>query len=625
MICSPVMRTQWAIAWALFIPASGGAQTYGFTQAQALLKSSCAGCHAGTKPSGGFDVAKIATAETFDTETRAWSRVLARVKDGDMPPKQVPALAAAAREQFTGYIEKTLRTAACADGLSPLPARMRRLNRAEYAATVRDLLNIHVNAGQGLPADGAGGEGFDNAAEVLFVSPIHAEKYLDGAKLALEYGFSDPRSRARFAPAHWTPRQVFEAIVPRAFRRLAKAGEVERYVALYEEAAKKGDPHDAALQYGLQALLVSPQFLFRIEEPNPAPGPRYLPDYALASRLSYFLWGSMPDEELMAEAAAGRLNNAVVLREQAARMLKAEKSREFAEAFVEQWLNTRELGRDIKPDAKLFAPYYETETESGIRYEPILFFQEVFARNLPLTEFIDSKNTVLSSRLQRHYGLKLKTAIRQQPVWVELPENSRRGGLLGMAAIHAVSSLPNRTSPVLRGKWVLDAMLGTPPPPPPPNVPELKEHAGEAPKTLRERLEIHRQNPVCASCHQKIDPIGFGLENYDVIGRWRDQDAGKPIDAKGSLPDGATFNGVEELKKVLLEKKDLFVRNLTVKMLGYALSRGLTLEDQCTVDRIVEAVKRDGYRSQTLINEIVLSVPFRYQPGTQAKVAVANP
>jgi hypothetical protein len=156
-------------------------------------------------------------------------------------------------------------------------------------------------------------------------------------------------------------------------------------------------------------------------------------------------------------------------------------------------------------------------------------------------------------------------------------------------------------------------------------VPELKEHAGEAPKTLRERLEIHRQNPVCASCHQRIDPIGFGLENYDVIGRWRDQDAGKPIDAKGSLPDGATFNGVEELKKVLLEKKDLFVRNLTVKMLGYALSRGLTLEDQCTVDRIVEAVKRDGYHSQTLINEIVLSVPFRYQPGTQAKVAVANP
>lgn len=616
---------RFAILSLFTLPLGAAAETYTFAQAQTVLKSSCGPCHAGAKPSGGFAVSTVATPESFNTESRAWSRVLARVRDGDMPPKQVTPLAAAVREQFTGFIDRTLRTAACADGLSPLPARMRRLNRAEYAATLRDLLNIHVNAGQGLPADGAGGEGFDNAAEVLFVSPIHAEKYLEGAKLALQYGFSDPRSRSRFMPAGKPAREVIAAFVPRAFRRPARPGEVERYVALFDEATRKGDHFDAAMQYALEAILVSPSFLFRIEDPNPDPGPRYLPDYDLASRLSYFLWGSMPDDELMATAARGQLNNAVVLREQVTRMLKAEKARDFAEAFVEQWLNTRELGRDIKPDPKLFAPYYETETESGIRYEPILFFEEVFERNLPLTEFLDSKFTVLSSRLQRHYGLKLKTQIRQQPVWVELPENSHRGGLLGMAAIHAVSSLPNRTSPVLRGKWVLESLLGTPPPPPPPNVPELKEHAGEAPKTLRERLEIHRQNPVCASCHQRIDPIGFGLENYDVIGRWREQDAGKPIDAKGSLPDGSSFNGVEELKRVLLDKKDLFVRNLTAKMLGYALSRGLTLEDQCTVDRIVEAVKRDGYHSQTLIKEIVLSVPFRYQPGTSPKVAVSNP
>lgn len=620
------MRTFLPFLAATFLWAAPPADTYAFPQAQALLNSKCAGCHSGAKPSGGFSIAKLTTPKSFEDESRAWSRILTRVRDGDMPPKQVEPIAASLREPFVRYVDRTLHAAACADGLSPLPARIRRLNRNEYSSTLRELLNVHVNAGQSLPADGAGGEGFDNAAEILFISPIHAEKYLDAARIGLEYAFADPKSRSVVAPSNLRPREILEKFVPRAFRRPARPGEVDRYFALFEQATKRGDHFDAAMQFALQAILVSPNFLFRIEDTNPSPEPRYVPDYELATRLSYFLWGSMPDEELTRVAASGKLNNAVVLREQAVRLLKDERSRDFAESFVEQWLNTRELGRDIKPDAKLFAPYYEVETQSGIRYEPILFFQEVFSRNLPLDEFIHSKNTVISNRLVRYYNIKVPERIQQQPIWVTLPDDAHRGGLLGMAAIQAVSSLPTRTSPVLRGKWVLESLLGTPPPPPPANVPELPEaHAGEAPKTLRERLELHRQNPVCASCHQKIDPIGFGLENFDAIGRWRDQDAGKPIDAKGTLPDGASFNGIDELKKVLLERKDLFVRNLTSKMLGYALGRGLTLEDQCSVDRIVAAVKADGYRSHTLVKEIVLSVPFRYQPGTQPKAPVKNP
>jgi hypothetical protein len=297
---------------------------------------------------------------------------------------------------------------------------------------------------------------------------------------------------------------------------------------------------------------------------------------------------------------------------------------EFASRFTEQWLGTRELGRDIKPDPKLFPEYYDAELQSAFRYEPILFFQEVIASDLSLLNLLDSKFTFVNNVLNRFYGLNIQK-LRQQPVMRELPEGSHRGGLLGMSAILAVSSYANRTSPVLRGKWVLDAILGTPPPPPPPDVPELAEvHEGEAPKTLRERLEQHRQNPACASCHARIDPIGFGLENYDVLGRWRTEDAGKPIDAKGELPDGTKFDGPSELKQILLDRKDLFIRNLTSKMLGYALGRGLTLEDSCTVNEIVAALEKNDYKAHTLIEGIVLSTPFRYQPGTNRKLAVAS-
>jgi len=203
---------------------------------------------------------------------------------------------------------------------------------------------------------------------------------------------------------------------------------------------------------------------------------------------------------------------------------------------------------------------------------------------------------------------------QEQPQRIELPEGSHRGGLLGMSAVLAISSHPQRTSPVLRGKWLLEAILGTPPPPPPPNVPKLsKPKAGDTPATLRERLAQHRADPACSSCHNRIDPLGFALENYDVLGRWRTEEAGKPIDAKGELPDGTKFDGPDELKAVLMRKKDLFVRNFTNKMLGFALGRGLTLQDSCTVDSIVAEVERSNYSGQALINAVVLSVPFRYQ------------
>jgi hypothetical protein len=606
------------------------AAEFSFDQAQAMLKTYCYACHQGKTASAGLDLAGLSPDRNLD-RSRDWSRVAARVRDGEMPPKGAPAPAMEQRDALVGWIEHTLRTAACADGVSPLPPPVRRLNRNEYSASIRDLLNIHFNAGHALPADGAGGEGFDNAAETLFLSPMHAEKYLEAARQALEYGSKDPRARAVFLAAEpgeeTTPeqaaRKILEAFLPRAFRRPASPEDVERYLALFRTAQKRGDSYTDAVLFALQAVLISPHFLFRTEEPNPEPGPRPVGDYDMASRLSYFLWGTMPDAELLELAALGRLREPQILKEQAVRMLRDAKSREFAEHFVEQWLGTRELGRDIKPDAKQFPEYYDAEIQAGIRYEPILFFQEILAENYSLLNLLDSRFTVVPNKLARFYGFDSK-GLRQQPRHFDLPADTHRGGLLGMSAVLAVSSYPHRTSPVLRGKWILDAILGTPPPPPPPDVPELPEHAGATPATLRERLMEHRKNPTCGGCHNRIDPLGFGLENYDVLGRWRSEDGGKPIDSRGELPDGTVFEGPRELKAALFQRKELFVRNLTTKLLGYALGRGLTREDACTVDRIVEQLKKHEYSAHTLIQEIVLSVPFRYQPGTAPGLAVAS-
>lgn len=605
------------------------AAPYGMPEAQTMLKKHCAACHQGKSPAGGFAIAKALGTGSLETETRLWGRMLQRVREGEMPPKTGPAMPADVREQFVAWVDAAMHTAACADGISPGPAPVRRLNRNEYASTVRDLLNIHINAGHALPADGAGGEGFDNAAETLFLSPIHAEKYLEAAKVALEYALKDPKSRARFMvkptaemPEPAAARKTIEDFLPRAFRRPTRAGEVPQYVALYEAARKRGDGFDGAVAYALRAALISPHFLFRLEPVTASAEPRLLDGYALASRLSYFLWGSMPDKELFELAANGKLADPQVLSKQVVRLLEDTKAHETWERFVEQWLGTRELGRDIKPDAKLFPAYYDAEIQSGIKYEPIIFFQEMMAGDLPLTDLIDSNWTVLSNKLQQHYGIKLAEKLRQQPKKVTLPEGTQRGGLLGMAAVHAVSSMPNRTSPVRRGKWILEAMLGAPPPPAPPNVPALTEASGATPATLRERMELHRANAVCASCHNKIDPLGFGLENFDVLGKWRTEEGGKPIDARGELLDGTKFDGVQELKQVLMKRKDEVMRNLTEKMLGYALGRGLTREESCTVDRIVATLRQDGYKSQTLVREIVLSIPFRYQAGTNVRTSV---
>jgi hypothetical protein len=336
----------------------------------------------------------------------------------------------------------------------------------------------------------------------------------------------------------------------------------------------------------------------------------------MASRLSYFLWGSMPDELLFDLAAMGKLHDPEVVRLLIPRMLRRDQALGFVKRFVDQWLRTRQLEGDKAPDAKLFPAWTtDAEIQMDIRLQPALFVHEILKRDLSLLNLIDSTQTVLTRKLTRHFGEPMQvTGANQQPQWLDLPKGSTRGGLLGMPAVLAVASYPYRTSPVLRGAWILEALLGTPPPPPPTDVPALeKQESADAPKTVREMLTKHRENAVCASCHSRIDPLGFALENYDHIGRWRDQESGKPVDNRGELPDGTAVEGAQSLKNALLDRKDLFVRNLTGKLLGYALGRGLTAQDGCAVDRIAAELKENDYRAQKLIELIVMSAPFQYQ------------
>jgi hypothetical protein len=627
---------------AALLPAASiaGAQqspaTYSFDDGRQFMKTYCASCHLGKSPAGGFQLSRVDSAETFGANQNAWSKVVARVRTGEMPPKGAPAPNFDEREVFVHWAQDSLRAAACVAGLSPGPAPIRRLNRSQYTASIRDLLNLHIDAGGALPADGAGGEGFDNAAETLFLSPIYAEKYMDAAKQALNAAAKDPRARAKFLiakpgsgiSADQAARRILEDFLPRAFRRPLQESDLQVYLALFHSAQKQGESFVDSILYALKAVLVSPQFLFRTEPPNPGPEPRLLSDYALASRLSYFLWNSTPDGLLLALAESGKLQDPDILKGQVARMLRNPKSFEFVQSFVEQWLRTRDLGQNVHPDPELFPMWKDAELQGDIRYQPVLFFQEILANDLSLLNLIDSKFTIVTRKLQRLYGLNVKPPRPnngQQPQRIELPEGSHRGGLLGMSAILAVSSYPHRTSPVLRGKWMLDAMLGTPPPPPPPDVPALEEVKGVASHSLRERLAQHRANPVCASCHSRIDPLGFALENYDAIGKWRTEDAGKPIDARGELPNGKAFDGPDQLKAALLENKTQFIRNLTNKVLGYALGRGLTLQDACVVDNIVAEVERSDYSAHALINAVVFSMPFRYQSGMAPQSITSRP
>jgi hypothetical protein len=406
-------------------------------------------------------------------------------------------------------------------------------------------------------------------------------------------------------------RKVVRDVARRAWRRPVAPAEVERLAALIDTAQRDGDSFEQGVRLAVQAVLVSPNFLFRIERNPPANATRKLGEFELASRLSYFLWSSMPDERMFQLAEAGRLSQPATLRAEVRRMLLDARSSALIDNFAGQWLQTRNLD-SFQPDPDRF-PEFNEALRDAMREETRLFFDAMLREDRPVNEFLDARYTFLNEPLARHYGVPGVTG--QEFRRVALPADSPRGGLLGQAGVLAVSSYPTRTSPVIRGKWILENILGAPPPPPPPNVPSLDEQKiGEA-ASLRQRLEQHRANPVCASCHARMDPLGFSLENFDALGRWRTRDGQFPIDPAGVLPNGAKIAGPADLRRLLAADRDAFTRALAEKLLTYALGRGLEFRDRRFVKEIAANVSARGYRFSELFQQVAASLPFRMKKG----------
>jgi hypothetical protein len=420
-------------------------------------------------------------------------------------------------------------------------------------------------------------------------------------------------------------RRLLTRLLPRAYRGPVTPAEIDRLMSLYDRGARRGEPFEENVKLALKAVLVSPRFLFRVEDNDPKPGLRPVGHYEMASRLSYFLWSTMPDDELLNLAAQGKLQDQAILTAQVDRMLDDPRSRVFANGFMGQWLGTQEIGGRAVPLLTELQHFYTPEGAADLREQPELFFHHILTTNKSLLDLLTAKYTFLTERLVKYYELEGTVKLPPGPGFhlVEWPDD-RRAGVLGFASVLAMTSHYKQASPVLRGAWVLETLLGTPVPPPPADVPPLEAAAKGAAKkmTVRAMLAKHRESTTCSACHNLMDPIGLGLENFDWMGRWRDKDDdGSPVDASGALPSGEKFNGPVELRNVLLKRKEEFARQVTSKLLGYALGRGLHDGDQCTIQKLMDTMAKNGYQTRGLVRDIVMSTPFR---NTQADAAVSE-
>lgn len=409
-------------------------------------------------------------------------------------------------------------------------------------------------------------------------------------------------------------REILAALARRAYRRPVVDADIDELMRLFA-AGSAGGRFDDGIELALEGLLSSPSFLFRIEQDpeSAAAGAVYrLSDLELASRLSFFLWKSVPDEELLALAEEGRLSDPDVLARQTDRLLADPKATRWMDDFMAQWLTVRNIQSHV-PNPELFLDF-DDNLRAAMEQETVLFFQSQVRDDRSVLDLLRADYTFLNGRLARHYGIPGVYGNHFRRVKVTDPV---RQGLLGHGSILTVTSYADRTSVVVRGKWVLETLLGAPPPPPPPNVPELEENApGEAPTSLRQRMEQHRANPVCAACHAPMDPMGFALENFDATGRWRETDAGTPIDATATLPDGSTLGGPVDFRTHLLDRSDEFVRTVIEKLLSYALGRGLGYYDAPAVRQLARDAAGAEYRWSSLMHGIVNSIPFQMRSVT---------
>jgi len=706
-----------------------------------VIKQSCSVCHNATALTAGLDLGRFLKESGVDAlkEREVWEKVARKLKAGEMPPPGMPRPPAEQLAAIPQWIDQQYASEDANAKADPGSVTVRRLNRGEYANSVRDLLGVNLDVAADFPPDPYA-YGFDNIGDALSLSPALTEMYLkaaqriakaaiplgprqmavatkydagaigqrnqmeiqkvhqfpvdadydlrmaweqkvpegtvmtahlyvDGKEVARKtFAFTTLQERAvaatkvrilqgphkvealmEMGPAFHGPlpypaslevmgpyhqvsleqtasykqlffkgpprpgsqseyaREILARLSYRAYRRPVTKPELERLMNLTRIVHQHGGSFYEGVQVALEGMLMSPNFLFRIERDPAGDVAHRVSDYELASRLSYFLWSSMPDDQLLSLAAKEQLHSPEVLHAQVRRMLIDPKANALARNFTGEWLGTRNLDFET-PDAKAF-PGYDAELRDAMQTETRMFFQAILAEDRSILDFLNGKYTFVNERLAKFYGIPDVQGREFRRVSLE---GTERSGILTQASVLTATSYPTRTSPTIRGKWILTNILNTPPPEPPPNVPALA-NANEGGKftSIRARLEMHHANPVCASCHEDMDPLGFALENYDAIGSWRTTVDGLPVDASGKLPNGTDFTGAAQLKALLLAESPKFVNCLTEKLLTYSLGRGLEPYDRPAVKRIELQVENKDYRFTALINGIVDSAPFQ--------------
>jgi hypothetical protein len=590
------------------------AQAYFKSRVTPFVTTYCLPCHQNRRPTrAGVNFSPALNSPGHAAFTDQWKKAAARIKAHDMPPKNAPQPSDADRLMFVDWMTK-LKYLSQQD---PGPFVIRRLTKTEFGNTLRDLFGVEPSIVDALP-DEVSGEGYLNS-----LSPLQLEQYLKIAdqvlaRIIAPAGSAPTRLQRKLfgesGKQQANPRQVARSLASKAYRRPPTEVELDVLVAAYNLGRQNKLAHAQSLHLMLKAVLVSPQFLFITPGAEAASSTGIVPleDYQLASRLSYLLWATMPDDELMVLAGKGTLHEPAILKAQVKRLLADRRSRALFDGFGAQWLSVGGLERQVF-DPTLF-PQMNSQMRQAMYNEVRLFFESIVRENKSVLSFVDGDYTYLNSSLASIYGLE-KTVKGPAMRKVTLTDGNR-GGVLGMPGILAATSFPNRTSPVKRGIWVLEQLLGEHVPAAPPNVPALDEQDQKsvANLTVRQRTELHRTNPVCANCHKILDPIGFGLENFDAIGQWREKDRnGTPIDSTGELPGGKRFSGPKDLKTIIAGRADALSRNLVEKLMAYALGRRLEGYDEIVVDNLMQEIAKDGYRMQTLIEGVITSYPFTHR------------
>lgn len=570
-----------------------------------VLRSSCLDCHSSEDPEGSFDLEEILSQEPRARALHGWREVRGMVEADAMPPRRkLDAKDKEAVLDLLAAVERQALELGGGGGQEPI----RRLTRTELERSLRGVLGVAPDVASLLPQELVGENGFEASSSTLFLHPVWLERASTAGRLALELALPD-EGPCTLPGVEGDTQAFLKTHLRLAFRRPVTEEELAGYRSRYDGSREAGLPHRPALRATLAAALSSPHFLMRVEDPAGPEGGAVSP-HGLASRLSYFLWAGPPDTQLLDLADSGALAETEVLASEVTRMLTDERSLSLGRVFAGQWLGVHVLGTRVKPDP-IDVPFMTDSVMASMREEVARLVHALLVEDRPLDDLLLADFSFVDPELARFYDMEELPVEGLQRVTVA---DSRRRGLLGKAAILATTAYPDRTSPVLRGAWILEDLLGLPSPPPPPDAGELDEELAEQEElSPREKLERHRREASCAACHDRIDPLGFALEGYDHFGRTREHGhEGERIDDRGTLPDGTRFRGLEGLSEVLLARhRGDLAREASRRMLAYALGRPLTWEDEVTAVSLAGTLSREGWGA--LVRAVVSSRPFRYQ------------